>query len=125
MTNLPEGQWPTFTSGVTIWRHLGLHRDVLPGCWSPVLNPVGLWQQCQNQREEGSGLALSCQTTEILGGQEGPARDTSGALQPQRAVVASGLVGHTGEERAGAVPAALRMLGGIWAWATEHISEMF
>lgn len=40
---------------------------------SPVLNPVGLWQQCQNQREEGSSLP----DHRNLGGQEGRARDTS------------------------------------------------
>lgn len=68
-----------------------------PGCWSlcwahgalaAVPKPAAV--------EEGSGLALQCPTTKTPGGQEGTARDTSGALQPQRAALASGSEGPWG-----------------------------
>lgn len=93
----------------------------------PVLNLRWLWQQSQNQMqcEEGSGLLAAATPQKYQVGRRGLPRDTSGTLQPQWAAVATGLAGRSEKERSGATAPGVRMLGGIWDWATEHISEMF
>lgn len=97
-------QWqrcPKGPSALLCMEQLRPCRDVLPGCWEPVPSPAGLWQLCQNQRqrEEGSGLALSCQTKKILVGQEGTGQ---GHVRSSPATVGCSCIRPGGTQRGGA-----------------------